>query len=393
MTVSITGSPERKLALGVPYDPMVINAIKSIPGHRWDPEARKWFLPDSQRTVDQLLDALYQTGLFNWQATPLLDGKRAALLERYRQALVAGHYSQRTIRVYQYWVECFLDHHGNNDPKAMGEIEINQFLTMLAVDRKVSASTQNQALAALLYLYRTVFQREIGEMGELIRARKPTRIPVVLSRGEIKILLGKLAPDKQLIASLMYGTGMRLMECLSLRVQDIDFERNEILIRNGKGAKDRVTMLPVTLKDALAAHLRTVREQHQEDLHDGCGHVELPEALGAKYPQASVEWVWQWVFPQSTRWKDVENGRQGRHHMDPSVMQRAIHEAVLKAGITKRASCHTLRHSFATHLMESGYDIRTVQELLGHSDVKTTMIYTHVLNRGPSGVRSPVDGL
>ncbi len=212
-----------------------------------------------------------------------------------------------------------------------------------------------------------------------------------MSRDEVRSVLAELEGDKCLAAKLMYGTGIRLMECLTLRVQDIDFERNEILVRNGKGAKDRVTMLPETLKASLREHLARVKAIHEADLSEGWGAVQMPDAVDRKYPNGATEWSWQYVFPQERRWINAQTGRQGRHHMDESLMQRAVHTAVLKAGIAKRASCHTFRHSFATHLIESGYDIRTVQELLGHSDVKTTMVYTHVLNRGPSGVRSPVD--
>lgn len=275
----------------------------------------------------------------------------------------------------------------------MAEPEINAFLTHLAVKEKVSASTQNQALSALLFLYRHVIGREVGDLGEVIRARKPTRLPVVMTREEVKAVLANLSGDKWLMASLMYGAGLRLMECLRLRAQDIDFLRNEILVRDGKGAKDRITMLPESLKGPLQHHLKKVKTIHERDLADGWGSVQLPMALDRKYPNAPKEWRWQWVFPQENRWKNQKTGEEGRHHVDESLVQKAVREAVMKAGLTKRASCHTFRHSFATHLLESGYDIRTVQELLGHNDVKTTMIYTHVLNRGPSGVRSPVDGL
>jgi integron integrase len=224
-------------------------------------------------------------------------------------------------------------------------------------------------------------------------ARKPTRLPVVMTREEVKAVLGNLAGDKWLMASLMYGAGLRLMECLRLRAQDIDFSRNEILIRDGKGAKDRITMLPESLKAPLQEHLRAVKAVHEKDLADGWGRVPMPDALDRKYPNAPREWHWQWVFPQENRWRNSKNGEEGRHHIDESLVQKAVRTAVTRAGLIKRATCHTFRHSFATHLLEGGYDIRTVQELLGHKDVKTTMIYTHVLNRGPSGVRSPVDGL
>lgn len=275
----------------------------------------------------------------------------------------------------------------------MAEPEINAFLTNLAVKEKVSASTQNQALSALLFLYRHVLGRKIGDLGEVIRARKPRRLPVVMTRDEVKAVLGCLTGDKWLMASLMYGAGLRLMECLRLRAQDIDFARNEITVRDGKGAKDRITMLPESLKSPLQDHLRKVKAIYEKDLADGWGRVLMPDALDRKYPNALTEWRWQWVFPQENRWMNRQTREQGRHHIDESLIQKAVRDAVAKAGLTKRATCHTFRHSFATHLLEGGYDIRTVQELLGHSDVKTTMIYTHVLNRGAAGVRSLFDGL
>jgi integron integrase len=275
----------------------------------------------------------------------------------------------------------------------MAEAEINAFLSHLAVKDRVSASTQTQALSALIFLYRHVLGREIGDLGEVIRARKPKHLPVVMTREEVKAVLADLAGDKWLMASLMYGAGLRLMECLRLRVQDIDFARNEILIRDGKGAKDRITMLPQSLKTPLQDHLKKVKALHERDLADGWGRVQMPTALDRKYPNAPADWRWQWVFPQENRWINPQTKEQGRHHVDESLVQKAVRDAVAKAGLTKRATCHTFRHSFATHLLEGGYDIRTVQELLGHNDVKTTMIYTHVLNRGPAGVRSPVDGL
>jgi integron integrase len=315
------------------------------------------------------------------------------LTERYGALLEAKHYSPRTRETYRTWLDRFFRYHAGKDPASLGERDINDFLTALAVDIEVSASTQNQALAAILLLFRAVMNRPIDELGAVIRAKKPTRIPVVMSRDEVRSVISLLKDDKRLAARLMYGTGLRLSECLSMRIQDIDFDRSEILVRNGKGAKDRVTMLPESLKQPLREHLARVRVLYEADKAEGFGRVPLPGAIDLKYAGASADWPWQWVFPQDRRWKDTTTGTEGRFHMDESTMQRAVHEAVVKAAITKRASCHTFRHSFATHLIESGYDIRTVQELLGHSDVKTTMIYTHVLNKGPSGVRSPLDNL
>ncbi len=291
------------------------------------------------------------------------------------------------------WIKRFIIFHNKRHPSEMAEPEINAFLTHLAVKENVSASTQNQALSALLFLYRRVIGREVGNLGEVIRARKPKRLPVVLTREEVKAIIGQLKNENRLMASLLYGSGMRLMECLSLRIQDIDFTKNEITIRGGKGDKDRVTMLPESVKKILQEHLKKIKEIHEKDLRDGWGHVQLPEALDRKYPNASTDWRWQWVFPQENRWRNHKTGEEGRHHSDESILQKAFKQAVDKAGVTKRASCHTLRHSFATHLIEAGHDIRTVQELLGHTDVRTTMIYTHVLNRGGHGVKSPIDNL
>jgi integron integrase len=310
-----------------------------------------------------------------------------------REALRSRHYSRRTEQTYCHWVKRFIYFHNVRHPAEMSEAEINAFLTHLAVKEKVSASTQNQALSALLFLYRHVLGREIGDLGEVIRARKPKRLPVVMTRDEVRAVLANLTGDKWLMASMMYGAGLRLMECLRLRVQDIDFSRNEILIRDGKGAKDRITMLPQSLKVPLLEHLKRAKNIHERDLADGWGRVRLPDAIDRKYPNASREWRWQWVFPQESRWKNEKTGEEGRHHVHESIIQKAVSGAVRKAGLAKRATCHTFRHSFATQLLESGYDIRTVQELLGHKDVKTTMIYTHVLNRGGKGVKSPLDDL
>jgi integron integrase len=320
-----------------------------------------------------------------------INPTKPKLLDQVRQALRARHYSPRTEQTYCHWIKRFIFFHGKRHPQEMGETEINAFLTHLAVKEKVSASTQNQALSALLFLYRYVLNREIGDLGEVIHARKPEHLPIVLTREEVKSVLSQLSGEKRLVVSLLYGAGLRLIECLQLRVKDVDFQRNEITVRGGKGEKDRVTMLPEFLKKSLEGHLQNVRAIHDQDLRDGWGRAPLPDALDRKYPNASVEWRWQWVFPQENRWTNPTTGEQGRHHIHETIVQKAVAKAVREAGLTKRATCHSFRHSFATHLLEDGYDIRTVQELLGHNDVRTTMVYTHVLNRGGKGVKSPLD--
>jgi integron integrase len=269
---------------------------------------------------------------------------------------------------------------------------VTAFLSHLAVHGRVSASTQNQALSALLFLYRDVLASDIGWLDEVVRARRPERVPSVLTREEVAAVLGHMRGPEALIASLLYGSGLRLLEGCRLRVKDVDLARGEIVVRDGKGARDRVTMVPGRLVPPLATQLERVRQQHGEDVGSGRGSVELPDALARKYPRAAFELAWQWVFPATRHYRDPASGMERRHHLHESVVQKAVRAAVQRAGIARRASCHTLRHSFATHLLEAGYDIRTIQELLGHRDVSTTMIYTHVLNRGGRGVRSPLDG-
>jgi integron integrase len=313
------------------------------------------------------------------------------LMDLLSDTLRSRHYSTRTEEAYCLWVKRYIRFHKLRHPADMGEAEINAFLTHLAVREKVSASTQNQALCALLFLYRHVFGYDVGNVGDVVRARKSHRVPIVMTRDEARSVLSKMSGDTKLMASLLYGAGLRLSECLTLRVQDLDFDGSEIIVFNGKGSKDRVTMLPEGLKVPLQAHLARVRSLHARDLADGWGRVQLPEALARKYPSAATEWRWQWVFPQRGRWEDAQTHEQGRYHVDDTVLQQAVKEAVRKAGITKRVGCHTFRHSFATHLLEAGYDIRTIQELLGHKSVATTMIYTHVLNKGGLGVTSPLD--
>ncbi len=315
------------------------------------------------------------------------------LLDQMRDALRVRHYSLRTEKAYCAWVRRFIYFHDIRHPGEMGEPEINAFLTHLAVAENVSASTQNQALAALLFLYRHVLGREVVDLDGVIRARHSVNVPVVMTHGEVRDVLAQLSGDKWLIASILYGCGLRLLECLRLRVKDIDFTRSEITVHDGKGGKGRVTMLPASLQAPLREQLRLVKTTHDADLADGWGRVVMPAALDRKYPNAPAEWRWQWVFPQASRWKNPKTGDEGRHHVHETLVQRAVKDAVLRAGVVKHVGCHTFRHSFATHLLEAGYDIRTIQELLGHKDVRTTMIYTHVLNRGGLGVRSPLDSL
>jgi len=312
-------------------------------------------------------------------------------LDSVRRAIRVRHYSVRTERSYLHWIRRYILFHKKRHPVDMGDTEVAGFLSWLASERKVSASTQNQALNALNFLYAKVLDRPIGELHGVVRARRPKRLPVVLAREEVDRLLQQLTGRHWLIASLMYGSGLRLMEALRLRVKDVDLSMRSITVREGKGGKDRVTILPNALSAHLEAQIGTVRSLHQRDLEAGFGTVSLPGALARKYPGAEYEFGWQFLFPSDRRSRDPESGVVRRHHLYHTSMQRAVKQAVRKAGIIKPASSHTLRHSFATHLLEGGYDIRTVQELLGHSDVKTTMIYTHVLNRGGRGVRSPLD--
>jgi integron integrase len=315
------------------------------------------------------------------------------LLDQVRLAIRTRHYSSKTEESYIHWIKRFIFFHDKRHPTEMGEKEIAQFLSSLASESHVSASTQNQALNGILFLYRDVLRKEIGYVDGVVRAKRPHRLPVVLTRQEIKSILAVLDRSDWLMAMLLYGAGLRLMECLQLRVKDVDFTSNQIVVRAGKGDKDRHTMLPTAVKEPLAKHLEIIKEQHRRDLDNGLGRVVLPNALDRKYPNAGKEWGWQWVFPATSHYVDRVSGEKRRHHLHESVLQKAVKEAVRKAGISKAATPHTFRHSFATHLLEDGYDIRTVQELLGHRDVGTTMIYTHVLNRGGRGVNSPADRL
>lgn len=313
------------------------------------------------------------------------------LLDRTRRFLRFKHYSIRTEETYVNWIKRYIDFHQGRHPSELDETAIEAFLTHLAADLNVAAATQNQALNALLFLNKEVLSKQLGEFGAFARAKRPKRLPVVMSRDEVHRVLSGLEGTYQLMAKLLYGTGMRLMECVRLRVKDVDFEKSVITVRDGKGMKDRVTMLPESLKPTLHEHLKRVKLLHDQDLKDGHGRVYLPFALEKKYPNANAQWGWQYVFPSKSLSEDPRSGKTRRHHVHENAVQKAVKEAVRLAQLKKPASCHTFRHSFATHLLENGYDIRTVQELLGHSSVNTTMIYTHVLNKPGVSVRSPLD--
>jgi integron integrase len=340
------------------------------------------------RGQDATIISLFRTN--SDQAGQIPAGK-PRLLDQVRGKLRALHYSARTEKAYVQWIRRFIVFHGKRHPNDLHEAEIGEFLSNLASQRKVSASTQNQALAALLFLYQQVLERQLDWLGNMVHAKRPKHVPVVLSREEAHRLLAHATGIPWLVCALLYGGGLRLLEALQLRVKDIDLGRREITIRRGKGQKDRRTVLPDALVEPLSRHLADVKVQHDSDLGVGAGAVALPDALALKYPSAPREWTWQWVFPATRFYRHAESGEIRRHHLHETVIQRAVRQAARAAGIPKPVTPHTLRHSFATHMLEGGYDIRTIQELLGHRDVSTTMIYTHVLNRGGCGVRSPLD--
>lgn len=325
-------------------------------------------------------------GLFPGQDEP-------RLYDRVVQVLKTKHYSPRTAESYTGWIRRYVEFHAGRHPRELSEEDANAFVSHLATRLNVAASTQNLALAAVLFLYREVLEEPLDRVEGITRARKPKRMPVVLSRPEATSMLAAIAGTSKLVCMLQYGSGLRLLEALELRVKDLDFHRGELFVRDPKGKRDRVTMLPRSLHEPLREHLRGVFEQHQRDLADGLGRAPLPTALRRKYPNADRDWPWQWVFPARSHYTDRATGVQHRHHLHESVVQKAVRAAALRIGIPKRVTTHTFRHSFATHVLEAGYDIRTVQELLGHQSVKTTMIYTHVLNRGGHGVVSPLDAL
>jgi len=318
-------------------------------------------------------------------------GQGKKLLDIVRDVLRTKHYSYRTEQTYLDWIKRYILFHQKRHPKDMGAEEIQAFITHLATQRKVAASTQNQALSAILFLYRIVLQKEIHLPPELVRASRPKVLPTVLSHAEVLAVISKMRGASRLMTKILYGSGLRLNECLRLRIKDIDFGNHQIIVRAGKGEDDRFTILPDSIVAELHTHLQDVKALHDKDLREGYGEAALPYALDVKYPNAGREWGWQFVFPASQRSQDPHSGVIRRHHLDESVLQKAIHAAAISAQIAKPVSPHTFRHSFATHLLQNGYDIRTVQELLGHKDVKTTMIYTHVLQRGAGAVKSPLD--
>jgi integron integrase len=320
-----------------------------------------------------------------------LPNPKLRFLDQCREGCRFRRFSHRTEEAYVHWIRQFILWSGKRHPRELGAVEVAQFLGSLARERQVAAATQNQALNALVFLYGQVLGRELGELGEIPRAKRPERVPVVLSREEARALLAQLSGTQQLIGRLLYGTGVRLLEGLRLRVKDLDFGRGQVVVRGGKGDKDRVTMLPESLRESLQAHLHRVRGLHEADLAAGGGEVWLPGALRQKWPGAGREWAWQWVFPSAELSLDPETKVRRRHHVTDAAVQRAVKTAAVKAGLLKRVTPHVLRHSFATHLLESGTDIRTVQELLGHKDVATTQIYTHVMQKPGIGVRRPLD--
>ena len=313
------------------------------------------------------------------------------LIERVREAIRVRHYSRRTEQAYVLWIKQFIYFHNKRHPSEMGEEEITQFLTYLATQRHVAASTQNQALSALLFLYKDVLKMDLPWLGDIVRAKRPKRLPVVLSREDTIRVLDEITGQNRLVANLLYGAGLRLMEALRLRIKDIDFEYGQIIVRSGKGDKDRTTVLPDCLVEELKTHLLKVKSIHENDVNEGFGRVYLPFALHRKYPNANKEWAWQYVFPSYKRSVDPVSKQIGRHHISEKNLQRAVKQATQNLSIQKPVSTHTFRHCFATHMLEDGYDLRTIQQLLGHKDVKTTMIYTHVMKKGAQGVCSPID--
>ena len=396
MIVNIKPYNEQYFSINFPsgFNQKLLDAVREVPLRKWQNEQKIWLIPNNAKAKEILLENLYNTGDFTYEeqetepsanSQPYSDIKISEIL-KLTNCLKAHHYSPRTIESYTKWINQFLSVYEQSDEITIQK-QINEFLTKLAVKYNVSPSTQNQALAALLFYFRHVKHIEPENLADVIHAKHKKRIPVVLTKEEIHSIIVHMTGSKKLAVELLYGTGMRLNEVLSLRILDLDFDRNEITVRFGKGGKDRRVMLPKSLIPTLKTHIEKVREIHEKDLADGWGEIQLHNG------KTSKELRWQWLFPQQNRWKNERTGKEGRWHMDETLLQKAVKNAIHETGILKNASCHSFRHSFATHLLENGYDIRTVQELLGHSDVRTTMIYTHVLNRDSKEVESPLDGI
>jgi integron integrase len=385
-----------RIKVTFPYNSEVVAKVKTVKARRWHADEKYWSFPDSKPVLNEILSALAGEALdidpsFGIEA-PQQTASSDGILDQARHRIRLKHYSIKTEETYLHWIKKYLSFNKNYDPDAMGVPEIEAFLSHLAVNMRVAASTQNVAFNAILFLYREVLKKELSESINAIRAKKPVRLPTVMTKDETMKVISAVSAEHQLIIKLIYGSGLRLMECLRLRVKDIDFENNHVLVRDAKGMKDRITVLPDNLKPLLREHLERVRLLHQSDLAEGYGRVHLPHALERKYPRASTEWGWQYVFPAKTLSKDPRADVIRRHHVHESSLQKALQTAARIAGIVKPINVHTFRHCFATHLLEAHYDIRTVQELLGHKDVSTTMIYTHVLNKPGIHVKSPLDG-
>ena len=409
MGVILSKDNTGSLTVAFKYDPFFVEKVKAIPGHKWNQEKRYWSFRNSKQILDKILSAFAGEELDIDPALQVLTSQiqgekqtdhntrseetspEVPLFEKVRNLIRLKHYSIRTEKSYLPWIQRYLIFHNRKDPKEMGSQEIEAFLSHLAVNLKVSSSTQNQAFNALLFLYRDVLKIKLDESINAIRAKKPQHLPTVMTKEETMQVINAIPFEYQLMVKLIYGSGLRLMECLRLRVKDIDFGNNQILVRDAKGMKDRITVLPNNLRELLRTHLERIKLLHRDDMAKGYGRVYLPYALERKYQNASTEWGWQYVFPAKSLSKDPRTGEIRRHHIHENGLQKIVKAAARSSGINKSVSVHTFRHCFATHLLEANYDIRTVQELLGHNDVSTTMIYTHVLNKPGLNVKSPLD--
>lgn len=388
MKILLTKYDEKNLAVSFPegFDEKLLDAVRKVPHRKWNNEKKIWLIPDSELSKKTLKENLEKIEVP--QKFPQKENPYTAEIVKYQDVLRAKHYSENTIDAYTKWVKEFFEKYGLNKNSIK---YTNQFLTGLAVKYHVSASTQNQAMSALLFYYKYVREENSDSLKNIIHAKQSKTVPTVLTPGEVAQIISFIPDDKKLVVELLYGTGMRLNEALNLRVMDLDFERKEILVRRGKGSKDRRVMLPQKLIPRLKEQIEAVHKLHKKDLSDGWGKVKIPDALLRKKPSLGKELGWQWLFPQKNRWINPVTNEEGRWHLDQSLLQKAVKQAVIQSGIPKTATCHTFRHSFATHLLESGTDIRTIQELLGHSDLRTTMVYTHVLHRPAGEIVSPLD--